>query len=228
MKALPLLCSLVVLLSLWGCKNSDHPQAAVNVLSESPKILLLGNFLTDAECEALKAKAEPHLARSTVVNDGAPGSAIHNARTSRGMFITDELRDPLVATIEKRIEKLTNIPVEHGEAIQVVNYGTGQEYRPHFDYFDKLAAGGADCLANGGQRLVTVIMYLHTTDNGGETIFPELNIKVKPQKGSALVFYNCPPNGEVDPRTLHGGAPVASGEKWIATKWLRAETLRKP
>jgi prolyl 4-hydroxylase len=22
-------------------------------------------------------------------------------------------------------------------------------------------------------------------------------------------------------RTLHGGAPVLAGEKWIATKWLR-------
>jgi prolyl 4-hydroxylase len=24
-----------------------------------------------------------------------------------------------------------------------------------------------------------------------------------------------------DTRTLHGGAPVLSGEKWVATKWLR-------
>jgi prolyl 4-hydroxylase len=23
-------------------------------------------------------------------------------------------------------------------------------------------------------------------------------------------------------RTLHGGAPVGAGEKWVATKWLRA------
>ncbi|HEX5664436.1 MAG TPA: 2-oxoglutarate-dependent dioxygenase, partial [Xanthomonadaceae bacterium] len=22
-------------------------------------------------------------------------------------------------------------------------------------------------------------------------------------------------------RTLHGGAPVLAGEKWVATKWLR-------
>ena len=23
-------------------------------------------------------------------------------------------------------------------------------------------------------------------------------------------------------KTLHGGAPVLAGEKWVATKWLRA------
>jgi prolyl 4-hydroxylase len=25
----------------------------------------------------------------------------------------------------------------------------------------------------------------------------------------------------VTTRTLHGGAPVLEGEKWVATKWLR-------
>ncbi len=27
-------------------------------------------------------------------------------------------------------------------------------------------------------------------------------------------------------RTLHGGAPVIEGEKWIATKWLRERTFQ--
>jgi len=26
---------------------------------------------------------------------------------------------------------------------------------------------------------------------------------------------------ELDPLTLHGGAPVLDGEKWIMTKWVR-------
>jgi len=33
---------------------------------------------------------------------------------------------------------------------------------------------------------------------------------------------------EPDPatRTLHGGAPVLAGEKWVATKWLREREFK--
>ena len=46
-------------------------------------------------------------------------------------------------------------------------------------------------------------------------------ISVTPKKGSAVLFYNCLPTGEVDGLSLHGGAPVIAGEKLIATKWIR-------
>ncbi len=64
-------------------------------------------------------------------------------------------------------------------------------------------------------------MYLNTPEAGGETIFPYAHIKVTPCKGDALLFFDCQIDGAVDPLTLHGGAPVTSGEKWLATKWLR-------
>jgi prolyl 4-hydroxylase len=34
------------------------------------------------------------------------------------------------------------------------------------------------------------------------------------------VFFNYS-RPHPDSRSLHGGSPVISGEKWIATKWLR-------
>jgi prolyl 4-hydroxylase len=42
---------------------------------------------------------------------------------------------------------------------------------------------------------------------------------VQPIQGNA-VFFNYP---DPDPSSLslHGGAPVLEGEKWVATKWLR-------
>jgi prolyl 4-hydroxylase len=40
-----------------------------------------------------------------------------------------------------------------------------------------------------------------------------------PRKGSAVFFaYNRP---SAATRTLHAGAPVLAGDKWIATQWLR-------
>jgi prolyl 4-hydroxylase len=44
-------------------------------------------------------------------------------------------------------------------------------------------------------------------------------LEVQPIKGNAVFFsYDRP---HPDTQSLHGGAPVREGEKWVATKWLR-------
>ena len=62
-------------------------------------------------------------------------------------------------------------------------------------------------------------MYLAEPVKGGGTVFPEVHMEVAPKRGNAVFFsYE---RAHAATRTLHGGAPVLAGEKWIATKWLR-------
>lgn len=191
------------------------------ILSHSPRVIVYHEFLSDKECDHLIKLAKPHLQRSTVIDNNSSGSNVDNRRTSYGMFFSSMISDETLNKIEKRIASITSIPRENGENIQVLQYAVGGEYRPHYDFFDPSNEGGKFHLLRGGQRVASFLMYLNTPEAGGETIFPQLNIKVTPRKGDALLFYNCDPNGNVDPRTLHGGAPVVRGEKWLATKWLR-------
>jgi prolyl 4-hydroxylase len=72
-----------------------------------------------------------------------------------------------------------------------------------------------------GQRVSTMVVYLNNVAGGGETVFPELSLTVSPQKGGGVYFSYSDKNGELDRRSLHGGAPVLGGEKWIATLWWR-------
>ena len=44
-------------------------------------------------------------------------------------------------------------------------------------------------------------------------------LSVTPVKGNAVFFSYDRPHPMT--RSLHGGAPVIEGEKWVATKWLR-------
>jgi prolyl 4-hydroxylase len=55
---------------------------------------------------------------------------------------------------------------------------------------------------------------------GGSTVFPDLGVAVKPEKGACAVWYNLLRSGEGDFRTIHAGCPVLTGMKWIATKWF--------
>jgi prolyl 4-hydroxylase len=74
-------------------------------------------------------------------------------------------------------------------------------------------------LKRGGQRVASVVMYLNTPSCGGATTFPDAKFEVGAIKGNAVFFSYDRPHPMT--RSLHGGAPVTEGEKWVATKWLR-------
>jgi prolyl 4-hydroxylase len=118
------------------------------------------------------------------------------------------------------------MPIENGEGLQILHYGVEGEYKPHFDFFAPEMAGSAAHMQKGGQRVSTLIMYLNDVDAGGETIFPDVGLAISARKGSGVYFTYCGPHGELDRRSLHGGAPVKRGEKWIATHWLRQSAYR--
>jgi hypothetical protein len=49
---------------------------------------------------------------------------------------------------------------------------------------------------------------------GGATVFPQINLSLWPQKGSAAFWFNLHPNGEGDDLTQHAACPVLTGSKW--------------
>ncbi len=185
-----------------------------------PTVALLGDVLSEAECDELIRRSRDKLQRSTTVDPAYGRHEVIAARSSEGTFFPLNA-DAFIARIDRRVSELMNCPVEHGEGLQILCYGAGGEYQPHFDYFPPDDPGSRQPMAVGGQRISTLIMYLNAVEQGGATIFPELGMEVLPQKGSALYFEYTNSRSAVDPRTLHGGAPVTGGEKWIVTKWMR-------
>jgi prolyl 4-hydroxylase len=146
------------------------------------------------------------------------GEEVNDDRTSNGMFF-QRGENELVQRIEARIARLVNWPVENGEGLQILHYRPGAEYKPHYDYFDPAEPGTPTILQRGGQRVATLVMYLGEPEKGGGTTFPDVNLEVAPKRGHGVFFSYDRPHPAT--RTLHGGAPVLAGEKWIATKWLR-------
>lgn len=198
----------------------DGGDRRVHVLHtlKHPRVVVFGDLLSDDECAALVAAAGRRLARSLTVEIKTGGETLNVDRTSDGMFF-ERGENELVACIERRIATLLRWPVEFGEGLQVLRYRPGAEYKPHYDYFDPAEPGTPSILQRGGQRVATLVMYLQEPAQGGATTFPDVGLEVAPKRGTGVFFsYDRP-----DPatRSLHGGAPVLVGEKWVATKWLR-------
>jgi prolyl 4-hydroxylase len=193
-------------------------EVKVLVNLNAPRVVVFGDLISDEECDEMIALSRTRLARSETVQTETGSSEVNEARTSQGMFF-DRGEHPLVARLEARMAALLAWPLENGEGLQVLRYGPGAEYKPHYDYFDPAHSGTPTILKRGGQRVASLVCYLNTPAQGGATVFPDVQLDVAPVKGNAVFFsYE---RAHPATRTLHGGAPVVEGEKWVATKWLR-------
>jgi prolyl 4-hydroxylase len=198
--------------------NAGDREVQVLAVMQLPRVVALGGLLSAQECAQLQALAAPRLMRSETVQVQTGASEVNAARTSQGMFF-GRGENELIKRIEARIAALLHWPIENGEGLQILRYSVGAEYLPHYDYFDPAHAGTPSILKRGGQRVGSVVIYLNTPTLGGATTFPDVGLEVQPIQGNAVFFSYA----KADPstRTLHGGAPVLEGEKWVATKWLR-------
>jgi prolyl 4-hydroxylase len=209
----------------------------IEQVSWEPRAYILHEFLSDLECEHLIDLSKSRLKKSSVVDSKTGGSVDSDVRTSSGTFLSHH-QDDIVKGIEKRIAAVTMLPEENGESLQILRYVDGQKYEPHTDYFhDKVNSDPG----HGGQRIATVLMYLTTPDEGGETVFPygspkvegpewsecaKKGLAVKAVKGNALLFWGLKPDGKVDPKSTHGSCPTLRGVKFSATKWLHVSSFQ--
>ncbi|WP_062515661.1 2OG-Fe(II) oxygenase [Halobacillus sp. KGW1] len=192
---------------------TEDREVTILAKMEEPKIAILGNVVSEEECEALIRLSKDKVNRSKIGSD----HDVSDIRTSSSAFLPD---DELTGRIEKRLAQIMNVPVEHGEGIHILHYKPGQEYKAHHDYFRSTSRAAKN------PRISTLVLYLNDVEEGGETYFPEMNLTVSPHKGMAVYFeyfYNDP---AINERTLHGGSPVTAGEKWAATMWVRRQQYR--
>ncbi|MEQ8312577.1 MAG: 2OG-Fe(II) oxygenase [Gammaproteobacteria bacterium] len=197
-----------------------------NKVNDDPVVCVFENFLTEKEVEALLAAARPKLKQALV---SAAKSGVESAgRTGSNCWIPHNT-SPLIAELSLRVSEVVGIGLEFAESLQVVYYNEGQQYAPHFDAWDANTERGQRCMAKGGQRLVTCLLYLNEPEGGGGTCFPKLDMEVRARKGRMLLFHNCHEGSTIrHPHSLHGGMPVSSGEKWACNFWFREKLYQDP
>lgn len=179
-------------------------------LSTSPDVVMFRRLFTSAECDYL-VKAAAALFQPSTVYDSSRRLVRDPLRTSDGGTIHWLIEDPVVHTLNRRLAAITGTDAEQGEAIQVLRYRPGQQYRNHLD----------SVAASENQRALTALVYLNHDYKGGETCFVKTGLKVKGQKGDAIAFRNSDAERRPDPWSEHAGLPVISGSKYLASRWIR-------
>lgn len=198
-----------------------------NILSTNPLVYTCENFFKKSECQHICNVAYPQF-NTAYVSSGKSG-VVSKGRTGKNCWLT-HTHDPIIQSICERISDLVEIPLNRCESMQVIYYDKEQEYRNHYDAYTKNSdPKNIRCLRKGGNRVVTCLGYLNEVEEGGETAFSALNIKVAPKLGKLLVFYNCNEDfsrPHVD--TIHAGCPVVKGQKFAFNLWFREYNVHVP
>ena len=178
-------------------------------------LFVVRDFLSPEECAPIIDLIDAGRFPSGVLGESYGGTY----RTSESCNLDPKI--PAVATVEAKISKLMGIQPAHGETVQGQRYAVGQEFKPHHDFFyvDQEYWKLED--AHGGQRTWTAMIFLNEPEGGGQTFFPEINVKITPRAGNLFTWNNMDANGHPNPFTLHQGMPVTAGLKYISTKWYR-------
>lgn len=187
------------------------------VLSLRPYVVLYHNFISVAEAEDIKKLAQPGLKRSVVAAGEKQETADY--RISKSAWLKDS-QSSIIGRLDQRISVLTGLNVKHpyGEFLQVVNYGIGGHYEPHFDH--ATSPSSPVFKLKTGNRVATFMIYLSSVEAGGSTAFIYGNFSVPVVEKAAIFWWNLHRNGHGDEDTLHAGCPVLIGDKWVANKWI--------
>ncbi|OLN93293.1 Prolyl 4-hydroxylase 1 [Colletotrichum chlorophyti] len=218
-----------------------HPPYKVHMVSKSPLVIYLSDFVTPTERAHLLDLASGTFTHSEVV-DASGGRATRETRTSQS---TSLWRDDVVRCIEERAIAFQGygVPSSHVEPLQLVKYGKGQQYRFHTDWF----IDPSNCKAQlGGNRISSFFGYVSVANvTGGGTNFPLLNaphddrwcafidcdepwekgVTFRPVEGNFVYWENLHHDGTGDHRNLHAGLPVTSGQKIGMNIWTRQSPL---
>jgi len=176
----------------------------------------LDNFLSAKECERLVALIGHHLRPSTVaysIGDDA-------FRTSQTADLC-HLRSPVALGLDAKICKTLGIRAEYSEGVQAQRYDVGQQFKPHWDYFEPDTDTYRRLGGVRGNRTWTFMVYLNDGLTGGATRFTKIDLAFAPKAGMALLWNNLRADGSPNQFTMHCGEPVIGGHKIIITKWFR-------
>ncbi|KAJ6630485.1 Prolyl 4-hydroxylase subunit alpha-2 [Pseudolycoriella hygida] len=167
-------------------------------------------FLKIAPLKLEEANLEPYIVfkRATVGNAKTGGVMTADYRISKSAWLEDN-EDKAIHDINQRVEDMTGLSVGVQDRLQVVNYGVGGHYIPHFDFSRKSELFKSKELGHGNP-----IITMSDVLEGGATVFPRLNVALWPKKGSAAFWHNFHSSGKGDYSTLHGACPVLIGSKF--------------
>ena len=121
--------------------------------------------------------------------------------------------------VSQIINPFYDIEVNSSEIPQILSYSTGGHYSPHVDGESIWTTPkGENIWKKSTDRDISTVFFLNNNFEGGDFIFPDLKIRVRPEPGMMVCF---PSNHHY----LHGVEPVTRGKRYSIVTWSTVKGL---
>jgi hypothetical protein len=187
---------------------------------KAERVIVMDRFLKPAICIRLLRQMEKTRWSSSQTAKRTRQGAIKEEVTGGRVSSTiasgrwTPVAHSIARQIEGSLERELGIRSHRLEEWQVTRYLKGEAYDFHLD----CGCWGKD---PAGERKRTILIYLDSPLEGGDTFFRALNLWIRPAKGRLVIWNNLLQNGNCDHAMIHAGLPVIRGRKTILVTWER-------
>lgn len=115
--------------------------------------------------------------------------------------------------VSEIINPFYSIEILESEVPQILSYGVGGHYSPHVDGESLWQTPDGELIwKKSTDRDLSMVLYLNDDYEGGDFVFPELKVRVRPEPGMLVCF---PSNHHY----RHGVEPVTKGQRYSIVCW---------
>lgn len=128
--------------------------------------------------------------------------------------ILGQVKDLYQDIVDNIINPFYGFKVNDSEIPQLLTYNPGGHYKPHYDAVS-LWKNPDDSIIwkKSVDRDLSTVLFLNDDFEGGEFVFPELRVRIRPEPGLLVAF----PSSQF---YLHGVEPVISGTRYSMVNWM--------
>ena len=115
--------------------------------------------------------------------------------------------------VSQIINPFYDIEVSGSEIPQILSYSIGGHYKPHIDGESIwVSPRGEKIWKKSTDRDISTVFFLNNNFEGGDFVFPDLKIRIRPEPGMMVCF---PSNHHY----MHGVEPVTRGKRYSIVTW---------
>lgn len=196
-------------------------------------ILVVPNAIGPADLEFLGAHIASAAMQDTLVSsygDDGEGELEwvldRRVRDTQEVDLPPEVRERIAqihaAAIDTHVCPFFAVDVRDSEPFQLLHYGTQGHYAPHVDAETPLRdEDDREFWEKSMDRDLSVVYFLSDDFAGGELHFPELQVSLKPARGTLVCFPSCH-------HFVHGVLPVTQGHRYTLVTWMRVQGMPTP
>ena len=145
-----------------------------------------------------------------VVDKKARDTQLINVSPECFDVIIDLYRD----TVKNIINPFYEFEIKDSEIPQILSYDIGGHYQPHVDAESLwVSPKGEKIWRKSTERDLSTVLFLNDDFEGGDFVFPDLKIRVRPEPGMLICF---PSTHEY----VHGVEPVTEGTRYSMVNWM--------